>query len=158
MGSGAQPSTTGPDPSIETLLIAVAAADIPGMASNIEMPDSPSVHLPAVIARNERIVRDGFWKKLLRYSGRVPFAEEVATAWYCVADPTTPGRVRGVLLAAMAYFVAPVDAIPDILPAIGFTDDATVLAIAIAMVARSIKPRHREMARAALGLPPETEA
>jgi uncharacterized membrane protein YkvA (DUF1232 family) len=110
--------------------------------------------LPAVIARNEKIVREGFWKKLLKKAGRVPFAEELATAYYCVADPTTPPRVRGILLAALAYFVVPIDAIPDFVAGVGFTDDATVVAGAIALVSRYIRPEHRDRARAALHLPP----
>jgi uncharacterized membrane protein YkvA (DUF1232 family) len=117
--------------------------------------DTSRALLPAVIAHNERIVRDGFWKKLLKKVGRVPFAEELATAYYCVADPTTPPRVRAILLAALAYFVVPIDAIPDFVAGIGFTDDATVLAGAIALVSRYIRPEHRERARAALHLPPD---
>lgn len=111
--------------------------------------------LPAVIALNEKIVRDGFWKKLLKKAGKVPFAEELATAYYCVADPTTPPRVRGILLAALAYFVVPIDAIPDFIAGIGFTDDATVIAGAIALVSRYIRPEHRANARKALHLPPK---
>lgn len=110
--------------------------------------------LPAVIARNEKIVREGFWKKLLKKAGRIPFAEELATAYYCVADPQTPPRVRGILLAALAYFVVPVDAIPDFAAGLGFTDDATVIAAALALVARHIRPEHRARAKAALNLPP----
>jgi uncharacterized membrane protein YkvA (DUF1232 family) len=126
---------------------------LPFMQTDTEIRSS-RVLLPAVIARNEKIVREGFWKKLLKKAGRVPFAEELATAYYCVADPTTPPRVRGILLAALAYFVVPVDAIPDFLAGIGFTDDATVVAGAIALVARYIRPEHRDRARAALHLPP----
>ena len=42
------------------------------------------------------------------------------------------------------------DAIPDIMPLIGFTDDAAVIAAAIAAVAGSIKPEHRERAKTTL--------
>ena len=62
-------------------------------------------------------------------------------------------RVKGVLLAALAYFVIPTDAIPDFVAGLGFTDDAAVLAVAISMVSRHMTPQHRERARAALGLP-----
>ncbi len=123
------------------------------MQSDAELPQS-RVLLPAVIARNERIVREGFWKKLLKKAGRVPFAEELATAYFCVADPTTPARVRGILLGALAYFVVPIDAIPDFVAGIGFTDDAAVIAGALALVSRHIRAEHREQARKALHLPP----
>jgi len=114
-----------------------------------------STNLPAVIARDERIVERGFWKKLLKVAGQIPFAEELAAAYYCAMDPATPLRVKGLLFAALAYFVTPIDAIPDFVAGLGFTDDAAVLAAAVALVARHMKPNHRAQARAALGLPPE---
>ncbi|WP_458421747.1 YkvA family protein, partial [Pseudomonas aeruginosa] len=39
------------------------------------------------------------------------------------------------LLGALAYFVLPFDFMPDMLPVLGFTDDAAVLATALRMVA-----------------------
>ncbi len=117
----------------------------------------PKHQLPAVMARNEKTVDDGFWKKMVRVAGKIPFAEEAAAAWYCARDPETPTRVRATLLAALAYFVMPVDFIPDIVAAFCFTDDATVLMAAIGLVSSYMKPRHREAARKALGLPPADE-
>ena len=117
----------------------------------------PKHQLPAVVARNEKTVSDGFWKKLIKVAGRIPFAEEAAAAWFCARDPETPTRVRATLLAALAYFVMPADFIPDIVAAFGFTDDATVLMAALGLVSSYLKPRHRKAARAALGLPPAKE-
>lgn len=115
---------------------------------------NPRIALPAVIARNEETVREGFWKKMARFAGRVPFAEEAAAVWFCTRDPATPIRVKAMLLAALAYFVTPVDFIPDWIAAFGFTDDATVLMAAIGLVSSHMKPGHRAAARKALGLPP----
>lgn len=55
--------------------------------------------------------------------------------------------MKATLVAAIAYFVLPVDAIPDVLPVIGFTDDAAVLAAAIKLVASHMRPAHRQAAR-----------
>jgi len=117
--------------------------------------DQEAARLPAVIARNERIVRDGLWKKLLKLAGKVPFADDAAAAYFCATDPGTPTRVKGILLAALAYFVLPFDTIPDFVAGLGFTDDAAVLATALSLVARHVTPEHRARARAALHLPPE---
>jgi uncharacterized membrane protein YkvA (DUF1232 family) len=81
---------------------------------------------------------------------RVPFAEDLATVYYCAVDPATPGRVRLVLAGALAYFVLPLDAVADFIPLLGFTDDAAVLATAIATVRQAILPKHRESAKTAL--------
>ncbi|MGH6870719.1 MAG: YkvA family protein [Rhizomicrobium sp.] len=117
-----------------------------------ELPDPARPQLPATLARYERIVAAGFWDKLLRLAARVPFAEDLAAAFFCVADQRTPAKVKAILLAALAYFVMPVDAIPDFLPVIGFTDDAAVFALAFSMVSRSIRPEHYRAARARLGI------
>lgn len=91
-----------------------------------------------------------FWDKLRRVIGRIPFAEDLVAAYYCALDGDTPPYVRAVLLGAVAYFVLPADLIPDILPGLGFTDDASVLAAAFAAVGRHLQPRHRAKARQAL--------
>jgi uncharacterized membrane protein YkvA (DUF1232 family) len=115
-----------------------------------ETPNLVAVHLPATIARNERIVDAGFWKKLLKVAGKIPFAEDAAAAYFCAVDPQTPSKVKAVLLAALAYFVTPIDVIPDFVAGFGFTDDAAVLALALSLVAGNVKDIHRKRARTAL--------
>jgi uncharacterized membrane protein YkvA (DUF1232 family) len=100
--------------------------------------------------RDEEGVPRDFWHKLKRVGSRIPFAEDILAAYYCTLDPSTPGRVRVVLLGAIAYFVMPVDAVADFLPIFGFADDAALLAAAISQVAGSITPEHRKKARAVL--------
>jgi uncharacterized membrane protein YkvA (DUF1232 family) len=98
-------------------------------------------------ARDEARVRRDFWPKLKRHAARLPFAEDLVAAYYCAFDRRTPRRVQAILLGALAYFVLPFDFIPDMLPVIGFTDDAAVLATAIRVVAAHITPEHRDAAR-----------
>jgi uncharacterized membrane protein YkvA (DUF1232 family) len=101
----------------------------------------------AKAARDEARVRRGFWPKLRRHAARLPFAEDLVAAYYCALDRRTPRRVQVILLGALAYFVLPFDFIPDMLPIIGFTDDAAVLATAVRVVAAHITPEHRDAAR-----------
>ncbi len=118
-----------------------------------DLPDPTAYQLPAVIARNERIVRKKFWAKLLHRTGKVPFAEELAAAYFCVMDPTTPASVKALLLAALAYFVLPFDIVPAFFLALGLASDAAVVVGAVRTVSRHIKPLHYQQARAALGIP-----
>lgn len=105
----------------------------------------------------ERKVRRDFWAKLKLFAGQVPFVEDFVAAYYCAMDPATPTRVRGMLLAALAYFILPFDLIPDMTPAFGFTDDAALLVAVIGLVSSHITPTHRAAAASALGkeLPPD---
>ncbi|MCA6123441.1 DUF1232 domain-containing protein [Bradyrhizobium sp. WSM 1704] len=102
------------------------------------------------LAQDPESVRRRFWIKFKKVVGSLPFAEELLAAYYCAFDRQTPRHVQASLLGAIAYFVLPFDFVPDMLPILGFTDDAAVLATAIRMVASHITPEHREAARAAL--------
>lgn len=101
-------------------------------------------------ARREDVVRTGFWPKLRKVAARIPFARDAVAAWYCATDRETPTRVKGVLFAALAYFVMPADIIPDIFAVIGFSDDMAVLTAAFAMIRGHVRERHYEAADRAL--------
>lgn len=115
--------------------------------------DPNTASLPLIIERNERDTRARLVPKMLKVAGRIPFVDDLASSYYCAIDPTTPLKVKGVLFAALAYFVLPTDIIPDIIAGLGFTDDATVLATALGIVGAQIREPHRTAARRLLGLP-----
>lgn len=118
-----------------------------------EALDPDRASLPLVVERNQRRTRAAFMPKVLKLAGKIPFADDLAAAYYCATDPVTPRRVKGVLFAALAYFVIPTDALPDVIAVMGFTDDATVLATSLGLVGAHIKERHRRAARRLLSLP-----
>lgn len=101
-------------------------------------------------SRREERVRAKFWRTARRAAGRIPFTEDVAAGYFAAMDRNTPTRVRGTLLAALAYFVMPADLIPDFIVAFGFTDDLAVLTAAMAAIRGHIRPEHRDAARDAL--------
>ncbi|MDO1583988.1 YkvA family protein [Rhizobium oryzicola] len=101
-------------------------------------------------SRQERQVRSKFWPTFRRAVGYVPFSRDLVAAYYCAMDPKTPRRVRGILLAALAYFVMPLDVIPDVFAFVGFTDDVAVLAMAFRMIQSHIDDSHYDAADLAL--------
>lgn len=109
------------------------------------------------LAQDPESVRRRFWIKFKKVVAGLPFAEDLLAAYYCAFDRQTPRHVQAALLGAIAYFILPFDFVPDMLPILGFTDDAAVLATALRMVASHITPEHRDAARAALkrGVPEE---
>lgn len=96
--------------------------------------------------KQEEKVRRRFWPTFRKAARQIPFSRDVAAAYYCAIDRETPLRVRGILLAALGYFVLPIDAVPDVLAVIGFTDDIAVLTTAFALINRHIKERHYDAA------------
>ena len=114
-----------------------------------KVPDlkDDAINLPVVVSQNEDTVRSGFWPKIAKVLAKIPFAEKAIAAYYCAFDPKTPVRAKGILLAALAYFIMPIDVIPDFLAGLGFTDDMAVLATAISMISKHMTDEHFEKAR-----------
>ena len=110
---------------------------------------------PGPYDRDARYVEQGFWGKARRLAGRVPFVLDLAAAWYCAMDRTTPVHVKAILMGALAYFVVPADIVPDMLIGFGLVDDATVLATAVSSVTGHVKPLHFEKAKDALAFQAE---
>lgn len=94
--------------------------------------------------------RRNFWSTAKKAARHIPFMEEVVAAYYCALDKETPFRAKGILLAALGYFILPTDTIPDMILGIGFTDDIAVLTAALAAIRVHMKPAHRLAAREAL--------
>ena len=116
------------------------------------MASDDTVHFgPAEkLAKDPERVRKTFWIKIKRVVAKLPFAEDLLAAYYCAFDRQTPRHVQATLLGALAYFILPFDFIPDMLPILGFTDDAAILATALRIVSSHITPEHRDAAKAAL--------
>ncbi len=102
------------------------------------------------IDASESEVREKFWRTAKRAARQVPFMGEVVAAYYCALDRNTPLRAKGILLAALGYFILPTDTIPDIVLGLGFTDDVAVLTAAITAVRAHMTPAHRLAAKQAL--------
>jgi len=89
------------------------------------------------------------WEKLGKFAlsaGR-EVVEKVLVLFEALKDPDTPTWAKGVIVAAIGYFIAPVDAIPDLVPLAGYADDLGAISAALAAVALHIKKQHFDEAK-----------
>jgi uncharacterized membrane protein YkvA (DUF1232 family) len=107
--------------------------------------------------RQRERVQKRFWPVLKRAVRQIPFSRDLIASYYCALDPRTPLRVRGTLLGALAYFVMPIDVIPDFLAVVGFTDDIAVLTAAFAAVRGHVRDDHYVAADRALAEAPDLQ-
>jgi len=108
--------------------------------------DPAKALVPATVRVNEVRVQTGFWPKFRRVVSKIPFARDLLAVYYSARDEETPIQAKGLMFAALAYFVLPTDVLPDFITGLGFTDDAAVLVALMNVVGRAVKPRHREKA------------
>ena len=96
----------------------------------------------------ESLDDQSFWDKMTDAMGSAgkEVLETALRLYYALVDDDTPNWARAVIIGALIYFVSPVDAIPDVIPVVGFSDDLAVMVAAVATVAAHIKPEHREKA------------
>lgn len=89
------------------------------------------------------------WNKLARHAraaGR-ELVEKALWFHYAAERPDVPRWAKLTMWGALAYFVMPVDAVPDFLPGAGYVDDLGAFAAALATVARFIDEDVKAKAR-----------
>ena len=91
---------------------------------------------------------DSFWKKVAEFASRagIEIIRHALILYFCLKDKGTPKWAKITIVGALGYFIALLDAIPDFIPVVGFSDDLGVLVLAIATVQMHIKPEHRQQA------------
>ncbi len=95
---------------------------------------------------------EGFWEKIKNYAkiAGENVLEPALKLYYSASDNDTPTWAKTTIYGALGYFIFPVDAIPDIAPVVGYTDDLGALVAAAAVTAAHIKKEHIEKAKATL--------
>ncbi len=102
------------------------------------------------IKRNkEQVSSFRLLKKIRTYIGEISFELlfRVLSLYNTLRAPETPLWCRGVILGSLGYFLSTIDGIPDFTPVLGFSDDMTVLAAAIATVGHHITPEIKRQSR-----------
>ena len=92
---------------------------------------------------------DKLWAKIARFSavaGR-ELIEKALWLYYAAQRPETPLWAKTVVFSALGYFIMPMDLIPDLTPAVGFSDDLGALGVAIATIAAYIDQGVKDQAR-----------
>ena len=84
-----------------------------------------------------------FWSKVKKILRKVPFVPDAIAMYFCFIDSSTPLSARGTALLALAYFVFPIDALPDVIPVAGYVDDGAAISAAVSAIAPYITDEHR---------------
>ena len=89
-----------------------------------------------------------FWRKIRKLAGRLPFIKAAAAMYFAMLDARTPLWAKTLIASGIAYLISPWDAIPDVLVAVGYVDDAAVITGTLALVDSTVTDTHRAQADA----------
>lgn len=89
------------------------------------------------------------WKRLRSISARVgqKSVYTILLLFYAFRRKDTPLWAKNIILGTLGYLLAPIDALPDLTPVIGYTDDIGVLAFGLVTVASYVDEEVRKKAR-----------
>ena len=87
--------------------------------------------------------------KIRKYSDKAgqKVVYAVLLLYYVMKSPGVAFKTKLTIAAALGYFIAPVDAVFDLTPLLGYTDDLGVLVLALVKISSSITPEIRKKAR-----------
>lgn len=83
--------------------------------------------------QDEKFVNDNLKKKISgSKASKLPFIGDVITLYKMMKDPNVDWGFKSMAVGALFYFIFPADAVPDVLPVLGYLDDAGVVTAAVA--------------------------
>lgn len=102
---------------------------------------------PRTMTRTDQL---DFLTKVRKLAGALPFSRDLVALYHCMLDTKTPVWAKTQIAGAIAYFVMPFDAIPDMMipVPVGFADDAALVSACLAIVHAYVTPEHRRLANA----------
>lgn len=103
------------------------------------------------MTRNKKVFSN-FFKKLKRYSQKAGIRISYASLlmYYAYTRRETPLWAKNIILGSIAYFISPIDAVPDLTPFLGYTDDWGILSFGLVTIAAYIDDEVRSKAKSRL--------
>lgn len=94
--------------------------------------------------------QDGLFDKISKYAKNIGLnlINEALKLWYVTDNPNLPGKTKATIIGALGYLISPLDLVPDVIPVVGYTDDAGAVALAIAMAQAFIDQKVKDKAKA----------
>ena len=96
---------------------------------------------------------DGFWAKIKKFAKNAG-VKTIYTAlllFFAFKRKDTPAWAKNIILGTLGYFLAPIDAIPDLTPILGYTDDIGVLSFGLVTIACYVNQEVKDKAKGQLG-------
>lgn len=75
----------------------------------------------------EKFVDENLWGKLEKSGKRISFAKDILALYRYMKDPLVKWYRKAIVVAALVYFIVPIDTIPDLTPLFGYLDDLGVI-------------------------------
>ena len=85
-------------------------------------------------------VDENLWGKLEKSGKRISFAKDILALYKYLKDPSIKWFRKAIVVAALIYFIVPIDTVPDLTPVFGYLDDLGVIAALLKYLGHELVP------------------
>lgn len=98
----------------------------------------------------DKYSESGLWDKIRKNIAKigVKVIYQALLLYYVAQSPNCPSKIKAGIIGALGYLISPIDLIPDIMPGIGYADDAAAIATAVALAQIYITDEIKTQAKA----------
>ena len=90
--------------------------------------------------KEKEYVESNIWNKLEKVGRKISFAKDIFALFHYLKDPLVRWQRKAVIVAALMYFIFPVDTIPDFAPLVGYLDDLGVITATLRFLGSELLP------------------
>lgn len=88
----------------------------------------------------EKYIEENLWYKLANAGKKISFAKDVIALYRYMRDSFVGWQRKAIVIAALIYFISPIDTIPDLTPFFGYLDDLGVITALLKFLGSELVP------------------
>jgi uncharacterized membrane protein YkvA (DUF1232 family) len=92
----------------------------------------------AEVRKNMEFVDENLWGKLEKSGRRISFAKDILALYRYMKDPFVKWYRKVIVIAALIYFIIPIDTVPDLTPLFGYLDDLGVITATLKFLGKEL--------------------
>ncbi|NWG29436.1 MAG: DUF1232 domain-containing protein [Ignavibacteriaceae bacterium] len=92
----------------------------------------------AEVRKNIEFVDENLWGKLEKSGRRISFAKDILALYRYMKDPFVKWYRKVIVIAALIYFIIPIDTVPDLTPLFGYLDDLGVITATLKFLGKEL--------------------
>jgi uncharacterized membrane protein YkvA (DUF1232 family) len=85
-------------------------------------------------------VEENLWHKLEKAGKKISFAKDIMALFAYLQDSFVSWHRKAIVIAALIYFISPIDTIPDVAPLFGYLDDLGVITALLKFLGSELIP------------------
>lgn len=109
------------------------------LPENIKAFPNGNHNSAAEVERKMEYVDENLWTKLEKIGKRISFAKDIVALYNYMKDPFVKWYRKAIVVAALIYFIVPIDTIPDMTPLFGYLDDLGVITALLKYLGSELK-------------------